>query len=108
MPPAVFLTWLQLRALTWCGPDVPHFSFGDWADLTGTSRASLTRHLDWLQHHRFLRWDSPGPGLVGVHFNPQVQPNLPGLKQRPWKDKNSLATPLKKDGSPQDFSGMKF
>ena len=117
MPPAVFLTWLQLRCLTWCGPDLPHFSFAEWVDLTGTSRASLTRHLNWLQHHRILRWSSPQPGVVGVHFNPRSQANLPQLEVSQGKHQTNLEPCPEVDNSPhadpkmgssiQGFSKMK-
>jgi hypothetical protein len=68
LPPAVFLTWLQLRSLTWCGQDIPPISLQDWLDLTGTSRTTFIRHLNWLQGRHALRWHSPQPGWVSVSF----------------------------------------
>jgi hypothetical protein len=68
MPPAVFITWLQLRCLTWGGRKIPPFSVQEWVDLTGSSRTTLIRHLNWLQRLRALRWHSPEPGMVSVSF----------------------------------------
>ena len=68
MPNAVFVTWLQLRSLTWCGQKIPPFSVQEWVDLTGTSRTTLIRHLNWLQKLNALRWHSPEPGTVSVSF----------------------------------------
>jgi hypothetical protein len=68
LPPAVFLTWLQLRSLTWCGQELPPFSLQAWVDLTGTSRTTFLRHLAFLQEKHALRWSSTGRGLLNVSF----------------------------------------
>jgi hypothetical protein len=69
MPPAVFVTWLQLRSLTWSGPVIPPFAISEWIDLTGISRPTLIRHLNWLQKMKALKWQSNGGGMISVSFN---------------------------------------
>jgi hypothetical protein len=68
LPPAVFLTWLQLRILTWRGQQTFTFSLQAWVDLTGTSRTTFLRHLDLLQQKHALRWHSLRGGVVHVSF----------------------------------------
>jgi hypothetical protein len=75
MPAAVFLTWLQLRGLAWCGLDTPSLCMQELVDLTGKSMATLTRHLDHLQLMHALRWHSPEPGKLIVTF-PKIPPTM--------------------------------
>jgi hypothetical protein len=84
MPPAVFLTWLQLRSLTWCGPDIPPFSVQAWVDLTGISRCTFLRHLKYLQDLDALHWHSSGYGRIRIKFNNPGRP-IHLLVQEPEK-----------------------
>jgi hypothetical protein len=74
MPPAVFLTWLQLRSLTWRGQDIPPISVQAWVDLTGISRVTFIRHLNWLRDVNALCWHSSSPGKVCIIFKNDNQP----------------------------------
>lgn len=73
MPPAVFLTWLQLRGLAWCGTDAPSFCMQDLVELTGKSMVTLTRHLDHLHLMHALRWYSTEPGKIIVIFPKKIK-----------------------------------
>jgi len=73
MPPAVFLTWLQLRGLAWRGTDTPSLCIPDLVELTGKSMVTLTRHLDHLQLMHALRWHSTESGKIIVTFPKQVK-----------------------------------
>jgi len=73
MPPAVFLTWLQLRGLAWSGTDTPSLCLQDLVELTGKSKVTLTRHLDHLQLMHALRWHSTEPGKIIVTFPKKIK-----------------------------------
>jgi hypothetical protein len=92
LPPAVFLTWLQLRSLTWRGQQTFTFSLQDWADLTGTSRTTFLRHLDLLQQKHALRWHSLRSGVVHVSFAGAPFPSRAARKS-PVKGVPRLAPP---------------
>jgi hypothetical protein len=78
MPPAVFVTWLQLYGLTWSGLDIPPIAIAEWIDLTGISRSSLIRHLNWLQSRHLLKWHSSGQGVISVVLNKiSIPPQVP-------------------------------
>ena len=68
LPPSVFITWLQLRSLTWRGRRSFTFHLRDWAELTGTSRPTFLRHLNLLKQKHALRWHSLGGRMVHVSF----------------------------------------
>jgi hypothetical protein len=97
LPPAVFVTWLQLRSLTWCGQELQPFALQDWVDLTETSRTTFLRHLNLLQARHFLRWHSPKAGMVQVSFAGASFParaterQVAALKAQPARPK--LVTP---------------
>jgi hypothetical protein len=92
LPPAVFLTWLQLRSLTWCGQDIPPFSSQDWFDLTGTSRTTFFRHLNLLQAKNALRWHSPQPGVICVSFAAAPFP-IHGIQESVKEDNSQVGCP---------------
>jgi len=73
MPPAVFLTWLQLRGLAWRGTDTPSLCIQDLVELTGKSMVTLTRHLDHLQLTHALRWHPAEPGKIIVTFPKKIK-----------------------------------
>ena len=107
MPPAVFLTWLQLRSLTWCGPDIPPISVQAWVDLTGISRVTFFRHLNCLRNLNALRWHSSSPGKVRIIFikhDSQANPVI--LLSENTDSISEPANCSKMDGSKMDSSKM--
>jgi hypothetical protein len=77
LPPSIFLTWLQLYCLTWRGRRSFTFHLQDWADLTGTSRPTFLRHLNFLKQKHALRWHSLGRRMVHVSFAGASFPSVP-------------------------------
>jgi hypothetical protein len=68
LPPALFITWLQVRSLAWVGTRTPVLCLSDLAALTGKSVTTLTRHLEQLQRLHTLRISAPQQGRIILSF----------------------------------------
>ena len=68
LPPAVILTWIQLRGLAWGGTVTPPLSMQELADLTGKCQATIYSHLELLRQMRRLSWSSAGNASIIVSF----------------------------------------
>jgi hypothetical protein len=89
LPPAVLVTWIQLRCLAWDGWVIPPLSISELAALIGIHPARLHSHLSQLQDISALSWRTAGYGKRIVSFpeeptvktdNQAEAPNLPGSK----------------------------
>jgi hypothetical protein len=68
LPPAVILTWIQLRGLAWDGTVTPPLNMQELADLTAKCQATIYSHLVVLRQMRALSWRSAGNGRIVVSF----------------------------------------
>jgi hypothetical protein len=50
LPPAVILTWIQLRGLAWGETVTPPLRMQELAALTGKSQATIYSHMSLLRH----------------------------------------------------------
>ena len=83
LPPAVLLTWIQLRAIAHEGEARSPISLGELSRLTGKSQATLYRHMALLKNASALRWRSKCKGSISLTF-PETPPAAVGhpLKRR--------------------------
>ena len=101
LPPAVILTWIQLRGLAWGGTVTPPLRMQELAALTGKSQASIYRHMSLLRSLSALSWRSAEHGTIVVSIdekpfeNPASSrillliPRIKNLKSRISKFQNS-------------------
>jgi hypothetical protein len=68
IPPAVLVTWIQLRCLAWSGWVTPPLTIAEFASLIGIHPARLHRHLSQLQDISALSWHSTKNGKLTVSF----------------------------------------
>lgn len=69
LPPAVFHTWFQLRALAWNATETPPLSIEQLVELTGKSRSTLYGHMRILDTRSALRWRTASDARLIVSFN---------------------------------------
>ena len=86
LPPAVLLTWIQLRCLAWDGWSVPPLTIPELASLLDIHPPRLNRHLSLLRSISALRWRSTWQGTITISFSdepsdkPENQPGSPNFK----------------------------
>ena len=68
LPPAVLVTWIQLRCLAWAGWVTPPLSISELAALIAIHPARLNRHLSQLQDISALSCRITGHGKIIVAF----------------------------------------
>lgn len=68
IPPAVLVTWIQLRCLAWRGWVTSPLSISELASLIGIHPARLHRHLLQLHDISALSWRIAGNGKLIVAF----------------------------------------
>ena len=68
LPPAVILTWIQLRGLAWDGKVTPPLRVHELIDLTGKGRTTLYNHLSQLRSKSALSWHNTEQGMMIVSF----------------------------------------
>jgi alpha-amylase/alpha-mannosidase (GH57 family) len=80
LPPAVILTWMQMRALAWDGWVTPAFSIQDLETITGKSHQTLSKHLSMLRKMNLLQWRSISQRKIIISFSkeqstePEIKP----------------------------------
>jgi hypothetical protein len=76
LPPAVLVTWIQLRCLAWRGWDTPPFSISELATLIGIHPNRLHKHLSHLKDISALSWRTAGHGKLILSFpeEPSAKP----------------------------------
>lgn len=85
LPPAVLLTWMQLRCLAWDGRVTPSLSMQELTTLTGKSKSTLHAHMSHLRAVSALRWRSDGQGTIIVSFDSEPFSN-PAIQSGPTRD----------------------
>jgi hypothetical protein len=102
IPPAVLVTWIQLRCLAWKGWVTPPLSIPEFASLISIHPARLYKHLSQLQDISALSWRTTQAGKYILSFpeeptlrseNQDVKPSLPGSKISNSQDCDSLDPP---------------
>jgi hypothetical protein len=68
LPPALILTWIQLRGLAWGGMVTPPLRMQELAALTGKCQATIYGHMSQLRRMSTLNWCSTGQGTIIVTF----------------------------------------
>jgi hypothetical protein len=68
LPPALILTWIQLRGLAWGGTVTPPLRMQELAALTGKCQATIYGHMSQLRRMSALSWRSTGQGTIIVTF----------------------------------------
>jgi hypothetical protein len=68
LPPAVILTWIQLRGLAWGGTVTPPLRMQELTALTGKCQATIYSHMSLLRHMLALSWRSTEQGRIIVTF----------------------------------------
>jgi hypothetical protein len=68
LPPAVLVTWIQLRSLAWAGWVTPPLSISKLAALIAIHPTRLTKHLSQLQGISALVCHTSGHGNIIVAF----------------------------------------
>jgi hypothetical protein len=68
LPPAVLVTWIQLRCLAWDGWVTPPLSISELASLIAIHPARLNRHLSHLQDVSALECRTSVHGKIIVTF----------------------------------------
>ena len=68
LPPAVVLTWIQLRGLAWDGTHTPPLSMQELVALTGKRQATIYGHMSQLRDIAALSWVATGQGKIIVSF----------------------------------------
>lgn len=98
IPPAVLVTWIQLRCLAWRGWVTSPLSISELASLLGIHPARLHRHLFQLHEISALSWRSAGNEKIIVVFpeEPSVeaknQAGNPAFLNSPDKESPALAS----------------
>jgi hypothetical protein len=88
LPPAVLVTWIQLRCLAWGGWVTPTLSISELASLIGIHPARLHRHLYQLKDISALSWHSTGQGTMTISFTGEP-PDQPGHQPGPTNLRNT-------------------
>jgi hypothetical protein len=68
LPPAVLVTWIQLRCLAWDGWATHPLSISELAALIAIHPARLTKHLSQLQDISALSCRTAGQGKIIIAF----------------------------------------
>ena len=68
LPPAVLVTWIQLRCLAWKGCVTPPLSISEFASLIAIHPNRLHRHLSQLQDISALSWRTTKNGKLILSF----------------------------------------
>jgi hypothetical protein len=87
LPPALLVTWIQLRGLAWDGWVTPSLSMQELATLTGKRQATLYRHMSQLRHLGALSWHTTESGLIIVSFFDE-----PPKERRSMSDQSMIPT----------------
>jgi len=102
LPPAVLVTWIQLRCLAWRGWVTPPFSISEFASLIGIHPNRLHRHLSQLHDISALSWCITKNGKLILSFpeepttrieNQALAPILSGSAIPYSQDRESLEPP---------------
>jgi hypothetical protein len=102
LPPAVLVTWIQLRCLAWRGWVTPPLSIPEIASLIGIHPARLYKHLSQLHDMSALSWRTTQAGKLILSFpeeptitseNQVGTPNLPRSKAAYTQERDSLEPP---------------
>lgn len=89
LPPAVLVTWIQLRCLAWDGWVTPPLNMHELTQITGKSQATLCKHISLLRESTTLRLRCTGQGKIIVSFHEEFtdkaehkpgSPNFPDSK----------------------------
>jgi hypothetical protein len=99
LPPAVLVTWIQLRCLAWSGWATPPLSIPELASLIGIHPARLHKHLSQLQDISALSCCTTQFGKLILSFpeeptvrreNQVAAPILPDSKISYSRDRQAL------------------
>ena len=69
LPPAVLVTWIQLRCLAWNGWETPPMSISEFASLIAIHPNRLQRHLSQLHDISALSWSTTKNGELILFFS---------------------------------------
>lgn len=95
LPPAVLITWIQLRCLAWDGRVTPSLSMQELTILTGKGKSTLYAHMSHLRAVSALRWRSAGQDTIIISFpdeptkdnvNINEPPNFPDSKMTDYRN----------------------
>ena len=83
LPPAVLVTWIQLRCLAWAGWSTPPLSISELASLIGIHPNRLHKHLSHLQEISALAWRITKVGKLILSFpeEPPIKPEQKSAQQ---------------------------
>jgi len=102
LPPAVLVTWIQLRCLAWNGWETPPLSISELASIIGIHPGRLHKHLSQLQDISALSWLTTKNGKLILSFpeeatvrieNQASAPILSGSTIPYSQDRESLEPP---------------
>jgi hypothetical protein len=103
LPPAVRVTWIQLRYLVRDGRDTSSLSIRELIKITGKSQATLYRHMSQLRRLSILLWHSTARGSI-ILFFPDESSEMPESRSEPPDNPNSKCQKTESSELPDPYS----